>query len=295
MDISRGIPMKSFKNLLPAILFLLFLAGCSPYYFTIPEKELESKVHKVLVLPPYVPAEFVPPVFSKDTDFQPSEKEASEYREIVLSKTEFLSRLAGLLLEKGSFEWKVSTPPKDFVYPEDSVGKIFVPGAQTDVDKASAYFFAPKAEFIQELSNQYQVDAVYFHALPVLYKSDTYYELVGGWYVYSPSFAVFYEPLMYDSNGEVIFNQTVRMKQMVSLHKPVKADELSKKGFYFFGTNRMYVSVKRDPEEVKKFFYQFLDNEELVDDYQSKDEYDVLQSLCGLSVYCRILYGKAEK
>ncbi|EMY77752.1 hypothetical protein LEP1GSC060_0396 [Leptospira weilii serovar Ranarum str. ICFT] len=216
---------KNLFRIIGIFAFAFFLTQCLGHHFTIPKEKVESDIKKVLVLPVYMPKNFVPNYFPKEPNFQPNVEESGEYVEIIQSAGSFLTNLATNILRKGAYEFQTVQYTEDILKGNanfEKIAKTIINEKPTEL-QTDVYF--PKKEFIQKIAKKYQVDAVFYHILYIQYKKSRRFDLGGRSYVKLPAFSILYEPLMYSSNGDLIYNSDEVSYEIGSLHYPETTNE----------------------------------------------------------------------
>lgn len=268
------------------IFFLVFLSGCMSHEFTIPESQLRKEVKTVLVLPVYIDPQFVPNDFPKDAGFQPSSSESEQYARVSAGQSEFITRAMTQILKEGRYNFKtVAGNASDLSASGVERRKSTVLSGGNP--NGLSYYFAAKPEYIQSLARKYNVDAVFFHAIPVYFDSGYEFAVSSG-VVNLPTYRLMYEPLIYDKEGNLIFNDKFAILSLSTLNKAQAVTQAE------HDRNNYYQSVKASPVEVK----QSLGKVELRDHIiqsASEENISVVSSLCGNLIQCRMIYNSVPE
>ncbi|AVV79215.1 hypothetical protein [Leptospira santarosai] len=257
----------------------LFLTQCLGHHFTIPKEKVKNDIKKVLVLPVYMSKDFVPNYFPKDPNFQPNAKESEEYAEVIQNTGDFLTNLAVNILSRGSYDFQTVQYTEDLLKENTGFEKMVKtiinekPTGPTDV-----YF--PKKEFIQKMAKKYQVDAVFYHTMYIQYKKRKFYmnSWKGSRYVWLPTYSVMYEPLMYSSNGDLIYNSDEMVYEIGALHNPESTNVED-----MFRASKVSDAMLRDDLSKKNIYRS------LIGGFNEK-RISALASLCGNLSKCEYLY-----
>ncbi|TGL58516.1 hypothetical protein [Leptospira sarikeiensis] len=255
--------------------------SCLGYHFTIPKETLQTEVKTVSVLPLYIPSELFPQNENIPVNIQPNVKESEIYSSAIQKENEFFTKLAVKVLKDGKYKFETLSIKEEIQ--DTQIQKTEVNTRNGLEIALTAQLHQLSKETAVDLCKKYKVDAIFFHAIFIHYKSNQY-SYIRRLGVQYPTYKLSYLPLIYNREGEIIFNSNYFMQDLGTvntLHEnPVDPSQ--------------FLNVKMSKQEFEnqfdKKFYRVIDLEKRLFQGVRTGTVDIYASLCGNLVSCQLIY-----